>query len=499
VGAPAQGEKPKRGVSCSFCGKPGHDVTTCKRKQHVNRISQSTKSKSSSSRSTSPVNRGKDKRSAVERSLHQERVQHQEANRARIERRLEEAEAARAEAQQALERQQDPFIRLITIIDNNEELFAGILARHPMGGVSTVDGMRRYVLDLQALDAKDAARGLFNLAMGMLSGREGEIPEEAGWALPEVYEEEKEVLVFRPGRIPQYQAISAVLGVGTLSYVLSRIVFYPMNKLMSVDYPITPLNISYAVKECIFEYVDRRLTTVGAMLTAAFYYLSTRKTPLWTTITLRHEFEYDPLPPDEQVRLSADRRNMTFRAAQVMESSFGMRVNHVVSAFEEVENFGVGRFFKRGGKFGSTVRHIVDRIWWAQPPHDRTLVPIPAGTVLWNPDCERSLMVADQMHPGEVRNRLLDTLPSVNNDVIDLTLYHWLARSPDVMEPNGDFQEKFRNVRRSLKTNGSVANDLRPAIYAMLYPSTAHVIMIQWLWARTRSSGRTQATQDWGL
>jgi len=493
--APGETQK-QRKMKCDNCGNWGHSTEKCRKGKVGKEKNTTTKSAASSSRSNSPGPRGKAAAKKIQASVADGQVRDQEAMHARVQRRLEQAEQARDEARQELERMQDPFERLTGIVNVNEEIFENVLRRRPMGGVGSVEDLLRYINDLRALDARDAARGLTNLALGLISGREGEFPGEVDWALPETYEEEIEVLVYRRG-IPVLQKFASfVAAIGALDF--SYKVFYePAMYLLDREWFSWGGYLTFAAKHC--RYMNKGGTYLAFGLSAGLYYLGTRTIPTWTTVTARHSLDYDPLDAADQVRLSADRRNMTFRAAQVMESSFGVRVHHTVSLFEEEENRGVNIFFKRSGKIGEAVRHIVDRIWWISPPSARTLVPVPEGTVLWNPECERSLLVQDVMHPREVRNRLLSTVPSVNGDVIDLTLFHWQATNPDVMEPSGEFSEKFRTVRRNLKTNGSVANDLRPAIYAMLYPSTAHVIMIHWLWAKSRSSGQQLAVQPWGL
>lgn len=227
-------------------------------------------------------------------------------------------------------------------------------------------------------------------------------------------------------------------------------------------------------------------TMGGIAVHALFTKMSRRK-----IIKVVHHFEYEALPHQEQVELSHDRRNISFRLARPVETSYGVRVKHWVD-------------FQYSDLDDGIILTALDAVGLKDLATQVVFNQIPVGAIIGLDDevdglPRVALQVEPRNDPNEVRHRLAKTLPSIDSTVVDVTLWDWMATHSRFMDVSRPFADVKSFLRLSYCANGQIANDLMSGDYRSLYPATATLTLVTWLHQRFVRGGQWVELQDWGF
>ncbi len=437
-------------------------------------------------KTTKTTNRGAAAKAAIDASKAEFESKKSAGRVAKMEKKLGDMSANLENAVAALKAVQEPYEQAINLIQNRAEQLNALLAERPLLGFSGVDGLIKYIDSLKMIDAKESISGFKNLLMTYIGGSTNELPGHYVDALPSDYWEKMTVVVYNKDNkhLRKYSA-----------FVLAT------TFLATLRLAVTPVNSAQQVLPRVFQALNNKFAIAGAVVAAGLYVASNKVVPYLRPIYVHHQFSYAPLPAEEQRDLSRDRRNMSLRAATVLESSFGLRVKHNTSLFfDEYDVSAVDDIL--AGTIMAPAAAALQAIlgtyaWFHAPPTRRLYDPVPLGTVVWNRQSDRALEVAAGLTAEDIRNRLLSTVPNVDGSVIDFTLFHWQAQNPAFMEFQQGWAKKYNDVRQALSVCGSVAHDLRPAQYQALYPATTVVTMVKWLELKTRIGAVCLPCQEW--
>jgi len=418
---------------------------------------------------------------ASERKELDERIAAKDAKREKL---LESITKERDATVEALKKLTSPFDQITELLDRADGEINPLLEARPILGFSSAARVRAYVGDLKAANALDAAAGLKTLLLSYVGSGNSEDISRYKSVLPRTYFESLEVVTYARTNGAARRAFPAAVA-GAILAVGSAV--------SKIRGEISPRSVLTVVRD--------KWVIGGVFASAVLYVLSQQRTPLVRPVYIKHEFEYEPLTPAEQASLSRDRRNMTFRAAQLLEASFGLRISHSAHLLYDSKDVSFLSTLSRSKISGPVVGYLKQTlysVWVFPPPTVRDFHPVPEGDVIWNPECDRGFEVDGRpISPEMLRNRLLVTVPNVHGAVIDHTLFHWQAQNPAFMEFQRPFATKYNDIRQAFSVCGAIANDLRPEQYKSLYPATTILTMVQWLEIKTRSSGKTQPCQDW--
>lgn len=213
-------------------------------------------------------------------------------------------------------------------------------------------------------------------------------------------------------------------------------------------------------------------------------------------VRVNHHFTFKALTAAEQAKLSVDKRNMSFRLARGLETTFGFVVYHTIDfdycKCPPVESV-LSTFTSKSGRYTS--------LSWKPVPPGSHIVPL-------GRTAERSCGLALELprnfgyrcRAGDVRKILTDIVPCIDGFVADSTLFQWMATHPRFMDMGREFSNVKDFLRMSYCTNGQIINDLTSGDFNGLYTATSVLTLVQFLRMKTLfSAGLLQATQEWGF
>lgn len=405
----------------------------------------------------------------------------------------------KAEKLAAMLEDQRPFPKLqrrLRFVDQN--LLAGFLAKHPIEGchvkVQLMEKVGRFEADgnddwathiLELLDDVESSEKFTSLKSQEIKYIEHMVAwEHARISTPRLFRGLQAVLV-------SYGIMYAIAvgfgllgpdtyefdeyGVGTTKMQDGELVIVPPKVLVSSTPPLA---------------IQVLLTLLMTIVALCIGWLYSGIGWGFQQIQLHHHFWLDEAPPREAAVIRQDRKNMSFRQAKTLEVSRPAVVSHTVTARRRVDEpvpLTPLNFFKSlGRKFG-------------------IIAPLP---IIWESAAGFSYRLPGRVEtvhfdhgtdPVEVRAALLDTVPNLNRQLVDLTVVDWLRTQARFMYQKRTFEDVYDHASLAITTNGQIGNDLRGLHSHTWYSASVTLALVLFQKGKTTLSGQAQTTQDWGF
>jgi hypothetical protein len=359
------------------------------------------------------------------------------------------------------EEERTVFDALIQFLHANRAAINAMLAVTTSYGWADTDAIMQYVLGLRDIGAESTAAGLKEILVGW-KGYQFRPVDVLRAGLPETYAEELDVQRRTPNTYARkYMAAGlGLLGLGTGIRKRSKLV----------------VGLS-----------------VGAAL--ALYGGYTEDT---TRVKVVHSFSYEPLLPGAQMALAADRRNMSFRTAKVLESTFGLKITHTAEVFERIPFSYTDAAAEHMGGFpfrkavNSAEEWVLRR---SQTVDDWRLCD---AKHLKHEEARLWVDAGPRMDPCALRTSLKTTVPGVDGLVFDLTLYHWMSTLSRFMLA-ADFQKADMSLRNGYSTQGQIANDLTQNTGVGIFYASRVISLVNFMRVKHLSSTVNPDAQEWDL
>jgi hypothetical protein len=353
------------------------------------------------------------------------------------------------------------FDALLQFLHANRAALNAMLAVTNSFGWADTDAIVQYVLGLRDLGAEVTAAGLREILVGW-KGYQFRAIDVLRAGLPETYAEELDVARRTPNTYAR-KYMAAGLGLFGLGQGLRK-----KSKLVAG-------------------------LSVGAAI--ALYGGYTEDT---VRVKVVHTFSYEPLLPGAQMALAADRRNMSFRTAKVLESSFGLKINHRADVYERVPFSYTDSVAEQlgGVPFRGAVNAVED--WVLRRTQVADNWRLCDAKSLKHAEARLWCDAGPNMDPRLLRTSLNMTVPGVDGLVFDLTLYHWMTTlSRFMLAP--DFQKADMSLRNGYSTQGQIANDLTQNTGVGIFYASRVISMVNYMRVKHMSSTVNPDAQEWDL
>jgi len=353
------------------------------------------------------------------------------------------------------------FAQLMAFLDANRAAINAMLAVTQSYGWRDVNDVTRYVQGLWDLQAEGPANGLKEILVGW-KGHQFRATDVLNAGLPEYYREELDVVRRTPN-----------------SYA---------RKYMAAGFGL--LGIGQGLRK-----KSKLIAGASAATAMALYGGYTEDT---VRVRVDHAFSYVPLTPQEQVALAADRRNMSFRAAKVLESTFGVRIAHKAEIWERVPFSYTDRLGEQlGGVPLQKAANVVED-WVLRRSQTVDEWRLCEGKNLKHAEARLWCDATAAMDPRVVRTSLKTTVPGVDGLVIDLSLYHWMTTLSRFMMAS-DFVKADQSLRNGYSTQGQIANDLTQNTAVGIFYASRVLSLVNYMRVKHLSSTVNPDAQEWDL
>jgi len=353
------------------------------------------------------------------------------------------------------------FVRLMAFLDADRGPINAMLAITHSYGWNDVGDIIQYVRGLWDLQAEGPANGLREILVGWKS-HQYRATDVLNAGLPEVYREELDVVRRTPN-----------------SYA---------RRYMAAGFGLLGLGQGLRKKS--------KLVAGASVATAMALYGGYSEDTV--RVRVDHEFSYAPLTPLEQVALAADRRNMSFRAAKVLESTFGVRIAHRAEIWERVPFSYTDRLGERLG--GVPLRGAANVVedWVLRRSQTVDEWRLCEGKNLKHAEARLWCDATAAMDPRVVRTSLKTTVPGVDGLVVDLSLYHWMTTLSRFMMAS-DFAKADQSLRNGYSTQGQIANDLTQNTAVGIFYASRVLSLVNYMRVKHLSSTVNPDAQEWDL